>query len=437
MKLHKTRSLFSVVFSTQIIFRIYLNWPFTESISTPDSVTYRPSSPGPQTFPYEGATPLEKLSEVSFVGNSIRPWTINLIYKILQNDFFIILAQNLFSAFAWTYLAYTLFKILENKFQKIAAIFVVLGFSLTDFIYSWDKFILSESLINSFFILLFSLILNANNNNYRRQILIYLLSLYIFISRPLFGIFILAYVIILLLNKKYKIIKLLIFLLSILYVLNLNLNISETWKSYLGTTRDGMSFSYILNYDNLHGKQFIDYIKTKNAPNCLTSFQNTPWVTARSYESNCPEGLKWLSQNFISVYVQYLSSPANFFTYSKDLFQGAFTGLDLRNYYPFYEFKKLFFTSFFTFLFWNLDILIITFYFILYTLFIFLSDKNRVSIILITFYPTVYLASLAQLFFMPDEFGRLALPGSIFLNLIPWIYLLILSNKLLLKYKTK
>jgi hypothetical protein len=437
--------IFLPIFILNGWFRIMLNRPLTEAISTPDSVTYRESGPGPQTFPYEGTVPLDALSDISFAGHSIRPWPINLIYSFLGSDFLIITFQTLFAAFAWSYFILTLIPLISRGVLKIVFLILVFAFSLTEYVYSWEKFILSESLINSVFILFSARIISSrlridSNLNF---LVNFFLFLFIFLSRPIFGIW-LAFLLILG-NKSFKVLlpRATLILLSITYVFIVNSNSSQKWQEYLGSSREGISFAYIRNFSVPSSTKYDNLILKLGAPECLVNLQgqgNSPWEIARKYDSACPEGLIWLDKNFSKSYLLHLIEPSNFFERGLVETPNVLAGADYRSYFPFYQFVEINQIKSITRFFWHGS----------YTSFI-LKVLLSVSIVIAWFWKREWIdwsylffllilsvgGSVSQGLLMPSEFGRIGYPGSILFNLAPWLVLIFFLDNYFHKYIIK
>ncbi len=437
--------MFLPVFLLNAWFRILLNRPLTAAISTPDSVTYRESGPGPQTFPYEGAVPLDALSDISFAGHSIRPWPINLIYSFLGSDFLIITFQSLFAAFAWSYFILALIPLISRGGLKIILLILVFAFSLTEYVYSWEKFILSESLINSVFILFSARMISSrlridSNLNF---LINFFLFLFLFLSRPIFGIWLVFLFI--LGNKSFKVLlpRVTLLLLSITYVFIVNSNSSQKWQEYLGSSREGISFAYIRNFGVPSSTKYNNLISKLGAPECLVTIQdkeNSPWEIARKYDSVCPEGLIWLDKNFSKSYLLHIIEPANFLERGLVQTPNVLAGADYRIYFPFYQFVENNPIKSMTRFFWHGS----------YTSFI-LKVFISVSIFIAWFWKREWInwsylffllilsvgGSVSQGLLMPSEFGRIGYPGSILFNLAPWLVLIFFLDNYFHKYKLK
>ena len=437
----KQLMIFLPIFILNAWFRILLNRPLTEAISTPDSVTYKESGPGPQTFPYEGTVPLDALSDISFAGNSIRPWPINLIYSFLGSDFLIITFQTLFAAFAWSYFILALIPLISRGGLRIVFLILVFAFSLTEYVYSWEKFILSESLINSVFILFSARIISSrlridSNLNF---LVNFFLFLFIFLSRPIFGIW-LTFLLILG-NKSFKVLlpRVILILLSITYVFIVNSNSSQKWQEYLGSSREGISFAYIRNFSVPASTKYDNLISKLGAPDCLLNpknKENSPWEIARKYNSVCPEGLIWLDKNFSKSYLLHLIEPSNFFERGLVQTPNVLAGEDLRIYYPFYQFVAISQIKSITHFFWHSNyisfILKVLLSVSIFIAWLWKSEWVNWSYLFFLLILSVG-GSVSQGLLMPSEFGRVGYPGSILFNLVPWLILIFFLDK----YKIK
>lgn len=417
------------IFTMNLCLRIYLNWPLNQTISTPDSISYRPSIPGPQTFPYEGNVTLSKLSEISFIGSSLRPWTINLIFQLFSSDTQILLFHVLFASFVWSFLIFILLKSQFPIINKLLSVIVVFLFSLTPFVYSWEKFILSESIVNSTFILFTGLLINKLNNKSVNDLFLFSSWLFLLISRPIFGIFLIP---LLFLNLKIK--KIQIYfqrvipcLISLIYVFVLNQNSSQKWLEYMGTPREGLTVSHFVSTNFKKNTDFKLFLKSTSAPECLYAdkFQkDNPWFTARSYDTVCDNGVIWVQDQFLPNYILFLTSPNNLYNFVLINSFESLKGVDFRNYYPFFAQTTPFIFSFLNSLFWIQNIFQLYIYLLIPAfLFIFIYMRKRQYSLLIWIYFFSIVGSLAQIAFMATDYGRLGLPGSIIFNLFSFLFL--------------
>ena len=418
-------------FLSNLVIRFYLNWPLNQTISTPDSISYRPGLPGPQTFPYEGSVSLSKLSEISLLGDSLRPWTINFIFQLFTNDLQILIFHIIFASFAWTFLFFTLIKLSLPKVNIFLSTSLIFLFSLTPFVYSWEKFVLSESTVNSVFIIFVGLLINKVNYHYEllNRIFINCTWLFLLITRPIFAIFLIP---LLFFNINFRNInKMLqqttICVISLLYVFMINQNSSNKWLEYMGTPREGLTFSHFASPNFSKSQDFVTFAKLNSAPECLykSDYQNdSPWFTARNYNFNCKNGVEWIESSFLPNYVKFLLSPKNLYNFVFTNTLETMKGVDFRNFYPFFSEKNLLFFSLLNSIFWVDNASQLIFYVVI-SLFLFINfyiNRNRFLIlILINFFSVI--GSLAQISLMPNDYGRLGLPGSIIFNLFSLLFL--------------
>ena len=429
-----SKSFFAInilFFLSNLVIRFYLNWPLNQTISTPDSISYRPGLPGPQTFPYEGSVSLSKLSEISLLGDSLRPWTINFIFQLFTNDFQILVFHIILASFAWTFLFFTLIKLSFLKVNIFLSTSLIFLFSLTPFVYSWEKFVLSESIVNSAFIIFVGLLINKLNYRYEflNRIFLNCTWLFLLITRPIFAIFLIP---LLFFNINFRNIKKMfqqttICVISLFYVFMINQNSSNKWLEYMGTPREGLTFSHFASPNFPKSQDFVTFAKLNSAPECLFSSENqndSPWFTARDYKVNCKSGVEWIESNFLSSYVYFLLSPKNLYHFVISNTLDVMKGVDFRVFYPFFSEKNLPLFTFLNSIFWIHNVAQLLFY-ITVSLFLFASFyiKGSRFLIFILIYFFSIIGSLAQISLMPTDYGRLGLPGSIIFNLFSLLFL--------------
>lgn len=424
---------FIFVLGLNLFFRVLLNWPLGLSISTPDSISYRPSPPGPQTFPYEGQVALEKLSQIDFFGNSLRPWPINFLFQVLPNDQMITIFSIFIGVLSWTYLIFSIAKLFKQILLQIISGSLVFIFSLTTFVYSWDKFILSEPIVNSFFIGFIGLLLNKLTREISKttDVVLYILWLIITISRPIFGLVLIPLLFIKEVKYgRYLFFKVLLVLMSSFYVILINQNSSEKWLDLMGTPREGLSFAHLSAKGFDHSKLFNNFAQENDAPDCLFVPENNSdiWKWARSYKDNCSDGVVWLQNEFTSNYLFYLLNTEIFYKFVLEKSPITMSGVDFRIYYPYQVNKVSNLNNLFTSIFWgNSKIFFVIklslfFLFLLFTIF---SSKSVVNFGLLSILIFSFFGSLFQTTLMPTDFERLGLPGSFIFNLFPVIFLLL------------
>ena len=432
--------LFVLILFSNLALRTFVNWPLSSAISTPDSISYRPSLPGPQTFPYEGFVPLPQLSAIDLLGNSLRPWLINAIMQSLRSDYVIVYFNIFFGSLAWTLLILSIAKLFQTELFRLLASTTIFVFSLTVYVYSWDKFILSEPIVNNFFIIFVSLVLYRSQMtvSFSADALIYTFWAAISISRPVIGIVLTP---LLFINERSFNRKLLYNLLLVLtmclYVFVINKNSSDKWLEFMGTPREGLSFAHLSSSEFAYRDDFISFAERNEAPLCLFSNQNSdlsPWFLARTYKSSCPTGVTWLKEEFGSKFLGFVIEPSNLQTFVFGKSSLAMSGVDFRSFYPYETYRSIPMNNSITSLLWKNDRSLYLFKFIFYILFILsyiFINKTRSSKAMIGILILSFLGSIMQTTIMPLDYQRLGLPGSFIFNLfLPIFILLFLETRL-------
>ena len=460
MTFRKSNFIFMFIFLLFCSILIILNSPISQTISTPDSISYRYVNSSEQINPYLGNYDLQILSRIDFLGNALRPWPFNLILHLIGTDrlisaFFIIL-----TALSWTFLCYSLLKFLDTTwYLKILWVLIFIFFLTSPQIYTWNDFILSESFVNSLsliFIAIFILIYMRLTKLTKSRIinfqllLLCLLYLILAVSRPTLGISltILMFILILKFYRNKSNIKYLVgtfILITQMYVGLISYNSSNYWERVLGTPISGTTFSHLSDMRNQNSQKFINYALERGAPNCLINydFENSyPWDFSRTYATNCISGIKWLNSDFPRIYSNYLASGTNFNDLILNELSVSFQGDDYFKYYSEHKsFKPLILVNNFI---WNN----VNFYFtlkifsvFLFTLLLIFSIKckskyfNRlipVNSIIVIFSIIGLLNVILTRILMPDDFGRLGYPGSIYFNLFSLILIVNTLDKLIL-----
>jgi hypothetical protein len=431
--------LFALILFSNLALRIFVNWPISSAISTPDSISYRPSLPGPQTFPYEGLVPLSQLSAIDLFGNSLRPWLINAIMQSLRSDYVIVYFNIFLGSLAWTLLIFSIARLFKTKLFKLLASSIVFVFSLTVYVYSWDKFILSEPIVNSFFIIFVALVIYRSQMNvsFSADALIFTFWAAISISRPVIGLLLtpLLFINERRVNRK-LLYKLLLVLTTCLYVFVINKNSSDKWLEFMGTPREGLSFAHLSSSEFAYRDDFISFAERNEAPLCLSSNKNvdlSPWFLARTYKTNCPTGVTWLKEQFGTKFLGFVIEPSNLQTFVFGKSSLAMSGVDFRGFYPYETYRSLPINNSLTSLLWNNDevmYLIKLIFYVLFILYYIFIDKTRSSAAMIGILTLSFLGSIMQITLMPLDYQRLGLPGSFIFNLfLPIFVLLFLETR--------
>jgi hypothetical protein len=444
---------------------LILNGPLNQTISTPDSISYRYIDSTVEISPYLGNYDLQILSKIDFWGNALRPWPFNLVLNLIGSDrltsiFFIILA-----AFSWTLLYQSILKLFHtNLFLKILCTFAVFFFLISPQIYTWNDFILSESFVSSLSLIFLSIFIHLyiepiglKLSKFRVYQLSVLLVLYLIlaVSRPTLGISlsILILSLILRFSRNISSMKYLLgafVLITQVYVGFVTNNSSNQWERVLGTSISGTTFSHLSDLRDQKSQNFVNYVRERGAPDCLVNndLKNTyPWFFSRTYATNCPSGIKWLEKDFPKTYIFYLFSDSNFRELVLNQFFISLQGDDYFKYYS--EQKSINLLTPLNDFVWNktnlyftIKFIFVTFFALLLALFRFIrstSSKRLFSAnsIFILFSITGLINVLLTRILMPDDYGRLGYPGSIYFNLFSLILIFSTLDKLVLRPVSK
>jgi hypothetical protein len=195
----------------------------------------------------------------------------------------------------------------------------------------------------------------------------------------------------------------------------------------MGTPREGLTFSHFASPNFSKSKDFVTFAKLNSAPECLYNGENqndSPWFTARDYNSNCKSGVEWIESSFLLSYVDFLLSPKNLYNFVISNTLDVMKGVDFRIFYPFFSEKNLLFFTFLNSIFWVQSLTQLLFYVII-SLFLFVNfylKRNSFLIFVLIYFFSIF-GSLAQISLMPSDYGRLGLPGSIIFNLFSLLFL--------------
>lgn len=458
----KKSSIFTIfIFLIFCSILLILNGPLNQTISTPDSISYRYVDSREQISPYLGNYDLQILSKIDFLGNALRPWPFNLVLNLIDSDrltsiFFIILA-----AFSWTLLYQSILKLFHtNLFLKILCTFVVFFFLISPQIYTWNDFILSESFVSSLSLIFLSIFIHLyiesielKLSKFRVYQLSVLLVLYLIlaVSRPSLGISLSILILSLILrfsrnNSSIKYLLGAFVLITQVYVGFVTNNSSNQWERILGTSISGTTFSHLSDLRDQKSQNFVNYVRERGAPDCLVNndLENTyPWFFSRTYAANCPSGIKWLEKDFPKTYIFYLFSGSNF---RESVLNQFFISLQGDDYFKYYSEQKSInlLTPLNDFV-WNKSNLYFTIKFIFVTFFalllaLFRFIKSTSSKRLFSTNSIFILVSISGLInvlltriLMPDDYGRLGYPGSIYFNLFSLILIFSIFDKLILR----
>jgi hypothetical protein len=128
-----------------------------------------------------GYGPARDWEKFSFFGNSLRNWPIVGINLVLNKPELQILAQSMFSTFAWCLLILSLSKTLKSK-HYLLAIISISSLALSPKILSWNSVVLSESYSISLIIILFAMVLKLMRNATLPGKIVFVFTFYLWIS---------------------------------------------------------------------------------------------------------------------------------------------------------------------------------------------------------------------------------------------------------------
>jgi hypothetical protein len=268
----------------------------------------------------------------SLFGNSIRSWPNLVFYSfVVGNDSRIIL-QSLFYIIGFALLTISIeitSKKNHSKFHWVHILNLILF--LSPQILQWNNIILSESLTITLILFAVASLLFFLRRPTSTELFLVVLVLFGLISLiKLNFLFVLGFVIIILLKTKYdnksskrKMVSLSILcLLLVTYVVEVNRNISDTWGTGSRPSRNAINFFFLTaeGPSTPFGKFLRDNLPS-NAPPCL---RNNPADDSRPYShagemaSKCPDGVKWVNDNFINWYSNLIiSNPSYALKYFK------------------------------------------------------------------------------------------------------------------------
>lgn len=452
----KTTLNFVILFLLFLFIHVFYNSPLKLTISTPDSISYRFSPSLIQAEPYFGPYPFESLSKIDLLGRSLRPWPFNLISQNLPSDFIISIFLIILSAIAVSLLTtYIISNKDINKWDRTYLVLITIIFFTTSKYLNWPKFILTESFVNSLTLILISLVLiskliNNRNTSYFFQLLIYFVYLMVFIQRPLLGIALIPLIVFYTTKKTARNIFATFLTLSIfiLYITILNLNMSNAWLNTLGTTIPGTTFSHLSDLGEKRSENYINFVKHYDIPECLINnkpIELNAWQFSRTFKNNCPEGIKWLDNNFSNTYALYLIQSDYFIKEILYKLQESFQGVNYLQYYVSNNKFDLTIFKFFEPILWSENNFIFwtKIFIILLTVLIYVAnrkvlEKNIAYQIkfLFTITGICLLHVVLTRISMPSDPGRLGYPSSIIFNL-SFFYLLPYLINLIKIYKFK
>ena len=313
---HLVAKLYLVPVAAYFFSRVFfLNW--RGPILSVDSDGYRASQEG-----FLGAS---GLSKIDFLGDSFRPWPVNLLYALQPDDTARIFVQILSATIAFYVWSKFLYISSNSNRQKNLTIGLLISFAVSPTWICIDLNILPESYSNTFLLLGMYFFVNSFLPTRKIQVKNLVLSLFLIslfaIQRPSGFIFILALALIvsrLNYSNFTKIIATLVILISALSFLQYHDRVRNDGSApFFQTTYpvQAIAFPYgLLVYkDHPTHKQWLEYFIQRGAPKCAQTFLpgEGPYEFSTRISGECSQGAKWVKDSLsISLYVAPIKRPA-------------------------------------------------------------------------------------------------------------------------------
>jgi len=299
------------------------------TIDGPDSHSYLPG-PGLAVPPnwYVG------FEKVSFTGQGvIRPWTVALPYALLLTDYFRSLFQLAVSVIAFLLLAYAMIRTCKNqRLGRILAL-VVLIFSCTTLVSSWDMLMNRESLAISLTVSLVGLaFLSSRYRSLAFLFLIMLNSLLLVMTRPTLAPLALLILLALLIVRARNsivgatslgeisagtvvrgVLVASFAALTVVYPAAYSVRMDSSWAGWYEQTMSETQFGYVVSDYNPRAES-LKAALALDAPACLVEqipvytgdYVGAPWGFAAKVRDSCPEFADWFKRSWPSWYYRYI-----------------------------------------------------------------------------------------------------------------------------------
>ena len=334
-RLQQVSTVTWLVIVTYVVVRI-VQWVLSlPTIDGPDSHSYLPglglAVPPNWYFGFE---------KVSFTGDGVlRPWTITLPYALLLTDYFRCFFQLLVSMAAWLLLAFTMVRLARGAVLGRVLAAVVLVFSCTTLVTSWDLLINRESLAISMTVSLIALaLLSIVYRSYGFLLLVILNSLLLLVTRPTLAPLVVLLLLVLLIERTWRSIAsrgsikevggatilrgafaALLAVLIVVYPALYSMRLDASWTSWYGQTMSETQFGYVVADYNPRAEALKAEL-AKTAPQCLIDelpvytgeYVGAPWGFAAHIRDTCPEFATWYQANWPVWYYRYIASHPDY-----------------------------------------------------------------------------------------------------------------------------
>jgi hypothetical protein len=305
------------------------------TIDGPDSHSYLPGLG--LGVPPNGYFGFEK---VSFTGDGIlRPWTITLPYALLLTDYFRCFFQLLVSMASWLLLAFAMVRLARGAVLGRILAAVVLVFSLTTLVTSWDLLINRESLAISLTVTLIALaLLSMVYRRYWFLLLVLLNALLLLVTRPTLAPLVVLLLLVLLVDRTWRsvsgrgsikdvggatilrgVLAAVLAVLVVAYPALYSMRMDASWKGWYGHTMSETQFGYVVSDYNPRAEALKAEL-SKTAPQCLIDeipvytgeYVGAPWGFAAHIRDSCPEFATWYQANWPSWYYRYIAQHPDY-----------------------------------------------------------------------------------------------------------------------------
>jgi len=301
------------------------------TIVGPDSHSYLPG-PGLAVPPnwYVG------FEKVSFTGDGIiRPWTVALPYALLLTDYLRSLFQLFVSMAAFLLLAFTLIRSCRNPLLGRTLAIIVLVFSCTTLVSSWDMLLNRESLAISLTVSFVSLaFLSRVYRSYSFLLLVILSGLLLLVTRPTLVPLVILVLAVLILSRVRReisgpqsardlswgrvvrgVVVVVLAVLVVVYPAAYSVRMDASWAGWYQQTMSETQFGYVVSDNNPKAETLKADLALAEAPECLlkqipvdtSDYVGAPWGFTAHVRDTCPEFAAWFQKNWPAWYYRYIA----------------------------------------------------------------------------------------------------------------------------------
>jgi hypothetical protein len=274
--------------------------------------------------------------KVSFTGDGIlRPWTVALPYALLLTDYLRSLFQLLVSMAVFLLLAFTMIRTCRNAWLGRALAMIVLIFSCTTLVSSWDMLLNGESMAISLTVLFISLaFLSRAYQSYRFLLLVILSGMLLLMTRPTLALLVILVLAVLILRRVRRdtsgpqavrhvdwgrvvrgLVAVVLVVLAVLYPVTFAVRMDASWAGWYQQTRSETQFGYVVSDNNPKAETLKADLALAEAPECLlkqipvdtSDYVGAPWGFTAHVRDTCPEFAAWFQKNWPAWYYRYIA----------------------------------------------------------------------------------------------------------------------------------